>query len=103
MSIEQYIQIVDHFGRLVRPDKRGSIPKDLAPILKRLNIDPVELRAIIADIPTIFRRFLGNEECIKQRASEVGRKWFHGIGAARRVFLQEQTTPAEDDGSSTEQ
>jgi len=36
LSERRYISLVDQMGRLIRPDKRGSIPRDLPPILVRL-------------------------------------------------------------------
>jgi hypothetical protein len=38
MQLEDYIQLIDCLGRLVRADKRGFIPPDLPPILDRLQI-----------------------------------------------------------------
>ena len=35
----QYLSLLDFLGRIVRDDKRGSIPSELAPIMQRLGID----------------------------------------------------------------
>ena len=40
LTLEDYLTLVDHTGRIVRSDKRGAIPAHLAPILERLNLDP---------------------------------------------------------------
>lgn len=40
ISLEEYLRILDLTGRVVRTDKAGAIPAELAPILKRLEIDP---------------------------------------------------------------
>lgn len=37
--LADYIELVDATGRIIRNDKRGSIPASLPPILKRLNIN----------------------------------------------------------------
>ena len=39
ISFEAYLQLMDLVGRMIRPDKRGSIPKELPPILARLQFD----------------------------------------------------------------
>ena len=39
MTLEDYLKLLDWTGRQLRRDKRGSIPRNLAPILDRLNID----------------------------------------------------------------
>jgi len=36
MSLDRYLQWPDWTGRELRSDKRGSIPKDLDPMLERL-------------------------------------------------------------------
>ena len=41
-STEDYIQLVDYTGRIIRPDKRGAIPSHYPPILQRLNLDQKE-------------------------------------------------------------
>ncbi len=41
VTLERYLSLLDELGRVVREGKRGAIPKHLAPILERLNIDPV--------------------------------------------------------------
>lgn len=38
-SLEDYLQLVDTTGRMIRPDKRGVIPMNLPPILERLAIN----------------------------------------------------------------
>ena len=39
ISLVNYLQIVDWAGRQVRPDKRGTIPENVPPILARVGID----------------------------------------------------------------
>jgi hypothetical protein len=38
-SLNDYLQLGDTTGRMIRPDKRGAIPINLPPILKRRSID----------------------------------------------------------------
>jgi len=38
-SLEDYLQLVDTTGRMIRPDKRRAIPINLPPILERLSIN----------------------------------------------------------------
>ena len=39
-SFEDYLELVDYTGRIIRNDKRGAIPDHIPPILERLSIDP---------------------------------------------------------------
>ncbi|MFT6103311.1 MAG: hypothetical protein ACJA2B_001762 [Candidatus Endobugula sp.] len=36
-NLEDYLQLVDTTGRMIRPDKRGAIPINLPPIIERLS------------------------------------------------------------------
>ncbi len=38
--LTDYLELVDWTGRIIRQDKRGAIPADTPPILKRLQIQP---------------------------------------------------------------
>jgi hypothetical protein len=38
-SLKDCLQLVDTTGRMIRTDKRGAIPINLPPILKRLSIN----------------------------------------------------------------
>ena len=38
-GFEDYLSLVDFTGRCLKPNKRGRIPKHIAPILERVNID----------------------------------------------------------------
>jgi hypothetical protein len=38
-SLEDYLQLVDTTGRMIRADKQGAIPINLPPILERLSIN----------------------------------------------------------------
>jgi len=38
-TVDQYLELVDHTGRMLKDGKRGRIPPHLAPILERLDID----------------------------------------------------------------
>ena len=39
ISVDEYLELVDATGRIVRSGKRGSIPAHLVPILERLDLD----------------------------------------------------------------
>ena len=39
-SLNDYLELVDYTGRIIKPGKRGSIPEHLPPILGRLELTP---------------------------------------------------------------
>ena len=40
LLLKDYLELVDWTGRILRQDKRGSIPAEMPPILARLVIEP---------------------------------------------------------------
>ena len=93
MTFEQYLGLVDYAGRQSRRDKYGMIPAELAPILDRVGITSGEsLMALVLNFPRLFRRMAGGADQLQQRATSVGRKWFHGIRAARQLI---RSNPSE--------
>jgi hypothetical protein len=56
MSIVDYLELLDASARLVRPDKTGYTPGDVAPIFQRLNLDPDNWKMQIKDFGRIISR-----------------------------------------------
>jgi len=57
-GLQDYIQRVDYTGRMIRPDKRGSIPGHLPPILQRLNLNQKQwLENATAFEQNFYRKF----------------------------------------------
>jgi len=81
-----YLELVDWTGRLVRTDKRGSIPKDLEPILDQLGFDEnAWLEGIkLFGKPTF--QVVGPADQMRQAARANHRSWYRGITACQAVF-----------------
>jgi putative transposase len=71
LSLDEYLDLVDTTGRLIRSDKRGFIPKHLQPILERLDIDAEHW----VDLMRANQRFLG---------AAIGSAWARATEATRR-------------------
>ncbi|MFT4520113.1 MAG: REP element-mobilizing transposase RayT [Halioglobus sp.] len=57
-AFKDYLALVDTTGRIVRADKRGVIPPNLAPILTRLNLTPDQWLINSTQFESVFyRRF----------------------------------------------
>jgi REP element-mobilizing transposase RayT len=85
--LDDYIELVDWSGRIVREGKRGAIPEDLPPILDRLEIDGrTWLRAIRRGRRLQFHHAVGRASAIKVAAEQFGRAFFKGLGFARQLF-----------------
>ena len=75
VTLDEYLTLVDETGRLVRGDKRGAIPANLAPILDRLRID---LNAWLSLMRSAGHFGLGSFGALASRAREAlrrGAKW----------------------------
>jgi hypothetical protein len=75
ISTDDYLELVDQTGRIVRGDKKGGIPLVLAPILRRLDLDLDGWLSAMAS----GGRFTGSAVgTLKSRASEAavrGARW----------------------------
>jgi hypothetical protein len=88
MSEEQYLSLLDWTGRQLRPDKRGAIPADLAPILQRLGLSASKLPGVVSGFAKQFHSAVGRVDSLTQFASQLGRRWVAGIREAASAFTQ---------------
>ena len=86
-TLGSYLELVDWTGRIVRQDKRGSIPAGIPPVLERLRIDPDEwLKTMCWN--NRFRRAVGKLASLKAYAVQVGKQWVHGVSSSQSLYLQ---------------
>lgn len=86
MKVEQYFQLCDWIGRIVRKGKRGAIPAGLAPILERLT-DNVDLFVQVANnFGSLFKRCFGSPEAIREHRTRQNAKKIHGLSLARSLY-----------------
>lgn len=86
-ALSSYLELVDWTGRIVRQDKRGSIPASIPSTLERLSIDPDEWLKTMS-WNNRFRRAVGKLVALKAYAEQVGRLWVHGVGCSQSLYLQ---------------
>jgi len=87
MSNENYFELVDRSGRIVRSDKQGSIPDDLSPILLRLGARPESWIDTVSHFGNSFGLVAGLASNMHNLAGQLGKKWFVGVTAARTAFV----------------
>jgi hypothetical protein len=86
-QLDDYLDLVDWSGRVVREDKKGAIPDHIPPILERLNVDPETwLKAIRRGRRLEFHHAVGRAANIRQAAAVAGRQFFKGLTLARQLF-----------------
>ena len=91
MSEEEYFTLVDKSGRLLHSDKRGAIDADLAPILERIGAKPETWSETISSFEDKFGLAAGLVESLRKFADQLGKRWFTGLSASRRVFLNSKS------------
>jgi hypothetical protein len=85
-KLDDYLQLVDWTGRLLRDNKRGAIPDNLPPILDRLNIEAKHWLSSCQHFETQFKSFAGNQGKIKTLLQKLNKKSCHGIHTCQLVF-----------------
>lgn len=84
--LEEYLLVLERTGREVAKGKRGVIPRELEPILKRLSINPGNWLRTASEFGVMFHRVAGSEERLREAAERAGRHWYRGISAAASSY-----------------
>jgi REP element-mobilizing transposase RayT len=85
-KLDDYFQLVDWTGRILRADKRGSIPEDYPPILQRLQLLPDKWLEHMQGSQTEKGIALGRLEKVKTYIKNCGFKWLRGTRYNRELF-----------------
>lgn len=91
VSLRNYAQMLNYARQQKGSTEKESIPAELASVLERVGLKEQDLAETVDNFPKLFRRIAGTATQMIDRAKQVGRKWFHGIRTARKIF----TEPAE--------
>ncbi|TVP75980.1 MAG: transposase, partial [Thioalkalivibrio sp.] len=85
-AFDDYLELVDTTGRVIREDKRGYIPGETPQILERLNIDPEQFIATAARMLHQFSTAIGTPEHLTAHCVARNVAFLRGMGAARALF-----------------
>jgi hypothetical protein len=85
-AFDDYLELVDATGRVIREDKRGYIPGETPRILERLNIDPEHFIATAARMLQQFSTALGTPEHLTAHCVTRNVAFLRGMSAARALF-----------------
>ena len=86
MSLDDYLKLLEASGRMVRDDKTGAIPAEIAPILERLGIQTELWPELVTKYHDWFGQIVGSTKKLVERALETGRKWHRGQSYCATVF-----------------
>lgn len=85
-AFDDYLELVDSIGRVVRPDKRGSIPEKSPAILERLMIDTVQFISYANGFFHEFGPMVGTPTSLKQVSSTRQSRCARGLAVAKSLF-----------------
>ncbi|MCW8949082.1 MAG: transposase [Sedimenticola sp.] len=84
--LEDYLELVDWTGRIIRDDKRGAIPSNLPTILDRLNLESKAWLDMTRSFESLFCSLVGRVDHIYAACEKLGQRWAHGISACRQLL-----------------
>ncbi len=92
-TLEDYLELADWTGRIVRDDKRGSIDASTPGILQKLQLDEDTWMETVQDFSKGFYSFVGPEKQLKLLCQKQKRHWVRGINACRKLFKSNHPIP----------
>ena len=75
LSLDDYLELVDATGRIIRSDKRGHIPTHLQPILARLNLDVASWLTTMRRHGAFIGAAIGHYAARAMEATRRGARW----------------------------
>jgi REP element-mobilizing transposase RayT len=92
-TFSDYLDLVDWTGRAVRVDKRGAIPPNVPPILRRLGIEPESWIETVQYFRRHFFDYVGPADALERCSRVLDRKWLRGVGACRKLLGGGECSP----------
>jgi REP element-mobilizing transposase RayT len=85
-AFDDYLELVDATGRVIREDNRGFIPGETPRMLERLAIDPEQFIATAGPMLHQFGSAIGTPTHITELCVARQARYLRGIGTARALF-----------------
>lgn len=91
--LNDYRELVDWAGQIIRHDKCGAINVALLPILERLNIAPDEWLILTTRFEVNYKGLVGCVEKVKRVPNKLGYQRTQGLSAREAIFTQQNNSP----------
>lgn len=85
-TLEDYFDLVDTTGRVLREDKRGAISARSEKLLLRLNINPDEWIQHIENFGSHYANCVGSRENLLEFSHCFQRSWSKGMGQSAALY-----------------
>jgi len=92
-TLNDYLELADWTGRIVRDDKRGHIKSGTPGILQKLQLDEQTWIETVQGYSNGFHVFIGPEVQLKSLCRKQKRHWVRGINMCRKLFKINPTCP----------
>ncbi len=83
MRLNDYLQLADWTGRILRDDKRGAIPEHLPPLLERLQIEPKQWLYMTRHFESRFKGLVGAAHQVQRACRILGFQRRTGLAGSR--------------------
>ena len=85
-KLEDYLELIDLTGRVVREDKRGSLDISLAPILQRINLTSEQWLEVSTGFEKHFKSAVGSELLLAEYCEHTELQRRSGLTACKRLL-----------------
>lgn len=83
LRCDEYLELVDWTGRLVRPDKRGQIPGHLPALLDRVQIREGQWQREITHYGKWYYRAVGSINALERYCAHLRQQWLKGMSHSK--------------------
>ncbi len=84
--LDDYLQLVDWSGRIIREDKKGAIAADAPAILQRLEMGASQFVYLSQHFESPFKNLVGAAHKVRKICQAMGQNWVQGISQCERFF-----------------
>ena len=85
-SLQDYCELVDTTGRIIRADKAGAIDSEQSPILSRLGLSEEQWITLATEFEQHFCYAVGAEHMMTEYKTHTHRKPIGGMRQAKRLL-----------------
>jgi REP element-mobilizing transposase RayT len=86
-KLSDYIQLVESTGKIIREDKRGTIPQDLAPLLTRLDLNPKTWIGMVKNLQNGFSYAIGHSAILREFNRQHRTHGPKGVSIASKCYI----------------
>jgi hypothetical protein len=85
-QLTDYLELIDWSGRILREDKKGTIPEEIPEILQRLLLDAPHWCYLTRHFEHPFKHLVGAAHRVRSVCEAPGQRWAQGISQCERLF-----------------